>query len=69
MKPITVENCREMLPQFQDGVNIEEKAAAWSTVHEFCYQNGMTNATEPTNSGIENVIHFINELLKKKNEA
>lgn len=64
---ITPENCGtpEVLQEYADYTNAEQKAAAWSTLWNYCKQNGMQKLPHPS-SGIETVITFIDNLIKDK---
>lgn len=62
---ISKENCRKMINEYDHITHgdVYSKAAAWSIVYQFCHQNGMGCNSD---TGIENVIGFIESLLNKK---
>ncbi len=62
---ITAENCNDYCIEMQKYVSKETsygQAAAWTTVFNFCIQNGMPK-TKAIVSGIERVISFIGTLV------
>ena len=61
---ITVDNISEVIKEMDDITNVSQKAKAWEVVFRFCIQNGMDKSQYPT--GIQNVIHFIGNLVKNQ---
>ena len=65
--PITPQNCdtTDILTEYADHTNTEQKAVGWEIVFNFCKQNCMEKLPYPS-SGIETVITFIDNLIKNK---
>lgn len=64
---ITPANCdtTDILTEYADHTNEEQKATSWSIVYNYCLQQGMEKLPHPS-SGIETVITFIDNLIKTK---
>jgi len=68
---ITVDNCIEevwtlIFSEIRDSrvSTLQDHTTAWGVVYRFCKQNGMDISAHKT--GIQNVIHFIDNLLKNQ---
>lgn len=66
MEKITKENCQKLSSKAAIGISTDQ-AKCWSTVFNYCLQNGMEINCDGKNSGIERVIGFLEELTNKPN--
>lgn len=64
MEKITSLNCTEYANKQEIVGDVEGKSQCWSTVFNFCVQNGMPEIIEKHN-GIERVILFLESYITK----
>lgn len=67
---ITRENCLEKLNEESRKIKDNTTsttlmAAAWAVVFEWCYENGYRNNPNSSDSGIERIITFLEELKQE----